>query len=128
MRSKHLALIMGILIAVSVQGVAAQDNYVDQIVAENASLGADCNPIGLAVEGQTAPVAPTQEWINEHTACTQSGIRTAAQCQGALSGDRRYELCAFIVVSGDEAVSVDCHDFQMYSDLGLYGPDEQMTV
>jgi hypothetical protein len=108
-------------------GVSAQTDQVELVTAENEMLGAGCNPIGLAVEGPTAPAAPTQEWIDEHMACVGGTVQTAAQCQGALSGDRRFEICLLIVVQGDGIKEVGCEDKFLVSTTSIDGPHPQQT-
>jgi hypothetical protein len=106
---------------------ALAQNIVEQVIAENTALGAGCNSIGIAVEGPTAPMAPSQEWVEEHMACLGGTVQTAAQCQGALQGDKRLEVCVLIVVQGDPTRTVDCGDVQLFTASGPFGPSEQLT-
>lgn len=121
-----LAVVLGALTTLSY--ASAQTDQVAQVEAENVSLGPGCNPIGIAIEGPTAPIAPTQEWIDEHTACATNGAKTLVQCQGALSSDQRYEVCSLIFNTADGQFDVSCDDMVLMSPDAMAGPDLQLTA
>ncbi len=121
-----LTLALGAL--TSLPAASAQTDQVAQIQAENASLGPGCNAVALAVTTANTPTAPTQEWADEHTACSSNGVKTLAQCEGGFSGDYRVEVCAIIFNLLDGQYQMNCESLQLLSEDAITGPDPQLTV
>jgi hypothetical protein len=101
---------------------------IDDIIQQNEDLGAGCNAIGLSLPMiEEGPESPTQDWIDEHAACLDSGLRTAGGCYGLTDGQQQFALCLFTVLNGDGATTIDCDQFTLETFTGTYGVSRSDT-
>jgi hypothetical protein len=117
---KLIGFVLGCLLVAGPAGAFAQDNPVEQFIAEDAALGAGCNAIALVVVG-LAPVAPDQAWQDDHTACVGSTVQAMAQYDDVTDETARTIVCLLLVIQGDGSFSPGCLNYQMITAVGPFG-------
>jgi hypothetical protein len=128
-RSSVFVCLLMVFCSLPTQPVAlAQDTPpVVDLLSRDRALGPGCNQVGLALDSSLRPIAPTQEWLDDHAVCAANGLRLDALCSGHTEGDRQFELCGVTTLVEDGLRHLGCEQVMIVSDLGPFGPDPKLT-
>ncbi len=127
-------ILVGILIALCVvvpQSLAsrAQSNsaHADAMLRQDRELGPGCNAIALGMPYTNQPLQPSQEWLDDHSACVGDRLLAAGMCYGVTDDVDQIEICTVTSLQSDSSMWLRCEDISLETEVGLFGPHPDLT-